>query len=83
MPPVVPTLDNILAYIAENGPTTTVGSGPYAGTYLLFENVPDANCVANNGQLQPQPDSAIGATGGTRCGFPYGDRFKLLMMKII
>ena len=66
------------AYIAANGPTTSVDSGPYAGTYLLFENVPDANCVANGGQLQPQPDSAIGQTGGTRCGFPYGDRFNIV-----
>ena len=34
LPPVVPTPENIGAYIAANGPTTTVDSGPYAGTYL-------------------------------------------------
>ena len=78
LPPVVPTPENIGAYIAANGPTTTVDSGPYAGTYLLFENVPDANCEANGGQLQPQPTSAIGASGGTRCGFYYGDRFNIV-----
>lgn len=78
LPPVVPTPENIGAYIAANGPTTTVDSGPYAGTYLLFENVPDANCEANKGQLQPQPTSAIGQTGGTRCGFYYGDRFNIV-----
>jgi len=78
LPPVVPTPENIGAYIAANGPTTTVDSGPYAGTYLLFENVPDANCEATGGQLQPQPTSAIGASGGTRCGFYYGDRFNIV-----
>lgn len=78
LPPVAPTPENIGAYIAANGSTTTVDSGPYAGTYLLFENVPDANCVANGGQLQPQPTSAIGASGGTRCGFFYGDRFNIV-----
>ena len=52
------------------GPST-VASGPYAGTYSALENVPDANCVANNGILIPQ-------TSGERCGFVYGPRFNLV-----
>ena len=65
-------------YILANGDTTSVADGPYAGEYYLFENVPDANCVANKGSLQPQPESAIGETGGNRCGFFYGDRFNIV-----
>jgi iron complex outermembrane receptor protein len=52
------------------GPST-VASGPYAGTYTAFQNVPDANCVANNGIIIPQGS-------GERCGFLYGDRFNLV-----
>ena len=55
--------------------TTSVESGPYAGNYTILEYVPDANCAANNGVFIPMPDSAIGQTGGTLCGFFYGDRF--------
>ena len=49
----------------------TVTSGPYAGTYSALENVPDPNCVANQGILIPQ-------TSGQRCGFRYGDRFNIV-----
>ena len=52
------------------GPST-VASGPYAGTYTPFQNVPDANCVANKGFLIPQ-------ASGSRCGFLYGPRFNLV-----
>ena len=52
-------------------PFTTVDSGPYAGTYNIFESIPDANCVATKGILLPQ-------ASGTRCGFYYGDRFNLV-----
>jgi iron complex outermembrane receptor protein len=54
---------------------TSVADGPYAGDYTILEYVPDANCVANNGLLLPQPASAIGGPGGTLCGFLYGPRF--------
>ena len=54
---------------------TTVASGPYAGTYGILEYVPDANCIANKGILLPQPNNPIGQSGGTLCGFYYGDRF--------
>ena len=59
-------------------PFTTVDSGPYAGTYNIFESIPDANCVANKGILLPQAAPAPGLSGGTRCGFYYGDRFNLV-----
>ena len=49
----------------------TVESGPYAGTYTPFQNVPDPNCVANNGILIPQ-------ASGSRCGFVYGPRFNVV-----
>ena len=49
----------------------TVTSGPYAGTYSAFENVPDPDCVANQGILIPQ-------ASGQRCGFRYGDRFNIV-----
>ena len=52
------------------GPST-VDSGPYAGTYTAFQNVPDPNCVANNGILIPQ-------ASGSRCGFVYGPRFNIV-----
>ena len=52
------------------GPST-VESGPYAGTYTPFQNVPDANCVANKGIIIPQ-------ASGERCGFYYGDRFNIV-----
>jgi len=38
------TIGGILA-----DPLTEVASGPYAGFYYYGENVPDANCVANDG----------------------------------
>jgi len=59
-------------------PFTTVNSGPYAGTYNIYESIPDANCVANKGVLLPQAAPAPGLSGGTRCGFYYGDRFNLV-----
>ena len=49
----------------------TVDSGPYAGTYSAFENIPDPSCIANKGILFPQ-------ASGSRCGFFYGDRFNLI-----
>ncbi len=52
------------------GPST-VDSGPYAGTYSTFQNVPDPNCVANKGILVPQ-------ASGSRCGFVYGPRFNIV-----
>jgi len=52
------------------GPST-VASGPYAGTYATFENVPDPSCVANQGILIPQ-------ASGQRCGFVYGPRFNVV-----
>jgi len=48
-----------------------VDQGPYAGTYSPFENVPDANCIENDGILIPQ-------SSGSRCGFLYGPRFNLV-----
>jgi len=65
-------------------PTSDVASGPYAGTYYLGENVPDANCVANAGILVPTANiyGAVpglgGFNNGQRCGFYYGDRFNLV-----
>jgi iron complex outermembrane receptor protein len=52
------------------GPST-VDSGPYAGTYTTFQNVPDPNCIANKGILVPQ-------ASGSRCGFVYGPRFNIV-----
>ena len=52
------------------GPST-VAAGPYAGTYTAFQNIPDANCVANAGILIPQ-------ASGQRCGFLYGPRFNVV-----
>jgi iron complex outermembrane receptor protein len=52
------------------GPST-VDSGPYAGTYSAFQNVPDPSCVANKGILIPQ-------ASGQRCGFVYGPRFNVV-----
>jgi len=49
----------------------TVNAGPYAGTYTAFQNVPDPNCVANQGIL-------IDQASGQRCGFRYGDRFNIV-----
>ena len=59
-------------------PFTTVDSGPYAGTYNIYESIPDASCVATKGILLPQAAPAPGLSGGTRCGFYYGDRFNLV-----
>ena len=36
-----------------------------------FTNVPDANCVENNGFIIPQ-------ASGSRCGFLYGPRFNIV-----
>ncbi len=52
------------------GPST-VDSGPYAGTYSTFQNVPDPNCIANKGILVPQ-------ASGSRCGFVFGPRFNIV-----
>jgi len=52
------------------GPSN-VASGPYAGSYTPFTNVPDANCVENKGFLIPQ-------ASGSRCGFLYGPRFNIV-----
>jgi len=49
----------------------TVADGPYAGDYAAFENIPDANCVANAGIIIPQGS-------GERCGFAYGPRFNVV-----
>ena len=73
------TIGGILA-----DPLTEVASGPYAGFYYYGENVPDANCVANDGILVPNANiyGAVpglgGFDGGQRCGFYYGDRFNLV-----
>ena len=64
------TIGGILA-----DPLTEVASGPYAGFYYYGENVPDANCVANDGILVPNANiyGAVpglgGFDGGQRCGF--------------
>ena len=58
------------SFLLLAGPTT-VASGPYAGDYTAYQNVPDANCVANNGILIPQ-------ASGSRCGFYYGSRFNVV-----
>ena len=69
---------------ALTNPTTDVTSGPYAGTYNLGQNIPDANCVANAGILVPTANiyGAVPGLGGfndgQRCGFYYGDRFNLV-----
>lgn len=47
----------------------TVASGDYAGTYARLENVPQANCLANEGGV------LIPQASGSRCGFHYGPRF--------
>ena len=58
---------------------TNVPTGDYAGTYYIYQNVPDANCVANKGILIPFANAASAALpGGSRCGFYYGDRFNLV-----
>ena len=41
-------------------PFTTVDSGPYAGTYNIYESIPDASCVATKGILLPQAAPAPG-----------------------
>ena len=48
-----------------------INQGSYEGKYSSFENVPDANCVENDGILIPQ-------SSGSRCGFLYGPRFNLV-----
>lgn len=50
----------------------TVTSGPYAGSYNAFENVPDPACLeSEGGVLIPQ-------ASGSRCGFRYGPRYNLV-----
>ncbi len=51
---------------ALTNPTTDVTSGPYAGTYNLGQNIPDANCVANAGILVPTANiyGAVPGLGG-------------------
>ena len=58
---------------------TTVASGEYAGSYYIGQNVPDANCVANKGNLF-DVDNIVSTLlpAGQRCGFYYGDRFNLV-----
>jgi len=58
--------------------STSVASGPYAGTYSILEYVPDANCTANKGVFIPMGTSAIGQSAGTLCGFFFGDRFNVV-----
>lgn len=54
----------------------TVPTGPYAGSYNAFENVPIANCeAADGGVLIPQ-------ASGARCGFRYGPRYNLVNREI-
>ena len=57
--------------------SSTVASGPYAGTYRPFYNVPDANCVTSGGIIIPQFTPA-GDPNGERCGFLYGPRFNVV-----
>ena len=58
---------------------TSVASGDYAGSYYIGQNVPDANCTANKGNLFDNPNIVSPALpGGQRCGFYYGDRFNLV-----
>jgi len=49
----------------------TVESGPWAGDFTFGENMPDPNCLENQGVLIPQPS-------GARCGFFYGPRFNII-----
>ena len=68
------TVDNAISTLGRSFILTApdeVLDGDYAGTYLPGENVPDPNCLANNGILIPQ-------TSGARCGFAYGPRFNLV-----
>ena len=58
---------------------TSVASGDYAGSYYIGQNVPDANCTANKGNLFDNDNIISKALpGGQRCGFYYGDRFNLV-----
>ncbi len=50
----------------------TVDTGPYAGTYAPFENVPDPTCLDDAlGLLIPQ-------ASGSRCGFNFGPIYNLV-----
>ena len=49
----------------------TVADGPYAGDFGFVENIPDPNCIENQGVLIPQ-------ASGARCGFFYGPRFNMV-----
>jgi len=50
----------------------TVATGPYAGTYAPFENVPLENCEGTEGGV------LIAQPSGSRCGFAFGSRFNLV-----
>ena len=49
----------------------TVPDGDWQGDFSAGENIPDPNCLENDGILIPQ---AFGA----RCGFHYGPRFNMV-----
>ena len=80
----IPVLTGDFGNIFTNGGVHNVASGPYAGTYSIGENVPDANCVENKGILVPvanvynAPLGGLSLPDGQRCGFYYGDRFNLV-----
>lgn len=68
------TVDNAVSTLGRSFILTapdTVPDGDWAGSYSPGENVPDPNCLANNGLLIPQ---AL----GSRCGFAYGPRFNIV-----
>ncbi len=48
-----------------------VPDGPWEGDFTAGENVPDPNCIENQGVIIPQPN-------GARCGFWYGPRFNVV-----
>ena len=72
----------VLPPVADPTPAqyvTSVASGDYAGSYYIGQNIPDANCTANKGNLFDNPNIVSSALpGGQRCGFYYGDRFNLV-----
>jgi len=76
----ISTLGNSFLVLPGGADTfTSVDSGPYAGTYAIYESVPDANCEANKGILVDYANAASAALpGGQRCHFYYGDRFNLV-----
>jgi iron complex outermembrane receptor protein len=76
----ISTLGNSFLVLPGGADTfTSVDSGPYAGTYAIYESIPDANCEATNGILVDYANAASAALpGGQRCHFYYGDRFNLV-----